>query len=374
MRRPLRIALVVDPFRRPRRGLEHPAALARELLGLGHVVRGFGAPAGAIPGGGGDLAADLEGFRPDVILAYVLDSPAAFKGARAAGRLGAPLVVLEEGFPARGHAFGRVLRALGRRLWGGLVRRRAARLLALDPVAQGQLLERGFQPSRVALQPPGVDLARYRPGLTSHLPADHGVRGRILLVHADLREGIGLDRILRGFAETVGRAGTWSLVFCGEGPAGPALRARAHQVGAGAQVHWLPPAPRGALPGLYGAATLLLAPDDPADPGGWRARRALACGLPLLAQRSVGLSAIVEHDGCGLLVDGEDVDGWAEALRQATVAPERRRRWRERARELAESRYDWPTVAGRVEQLLFEALEERAAAEAEASSLPRSPS
>jgi len=374
VRRLLRIAIVVDPFRRPRRGTEHPAALAGELLGRGHVVRGFGAPTGAIPGGGADLGADLDGFRPDVILAYVLDSPAAFKGARAAGRVDAPLVVLEEGFPARGHACGRLLRAVGHRLWGALVRRRAARLIALDPIAQGHLLARGFHPSRVVLQAPGVDLARYRPGLTSHLLGDHGVRGRILLVQAALREEVGLDQLLRAFAETVGRGGAWSLVFCGEGPAGPALRALAHQVGVGAQVHWLPPAPREALPGLYGAATLMLAPDDPADVAGWRVRRALACGLPVLAKRSLGLTALVEHDGCGLLVDGDGVAGWAEALRQATVAPQRRRRWRERARVLAESRYEWASVADRVEQVLFDALEEWAAATSEASSLPPSPS
>ena len=118
----------------------------------------------------------------------------------------------------------------------------------------------------------------------------------------------------------------------------------------------------------------MLAPDDPADVAGWRVRRALACGLPVLAKRSLGLTALVEHDGCGLLVDGDGVAGWAEALRQATVAPQRRRRWRERARVLAESRYEWASVADRVEQVLFDALEEWAAATSEASSLPPSPS
>lgn len=324
-------------------------------------MRGFGAPPGAIPGGGvegQDLAADLLGFRPDVIVAYVVDSPAAWKGARAAGRLEVPLVLVEEGFPARGRTFGRFLRAIGRRLWGSSVRRHATRVLALDPAARQQLVEQGFDRERVQLLPSGLDLATYRPGLTSHLPSAHGVRGLVLLVCTELRGEVGLDRIVRAFAETVGRGGAWSLVLAGEGPAGPALRALAHQVGVGANVHWLPPAKPDVLPGLFGASTLFLAPSDPADVGGWRVRRALACGLPVLAQSTPGQEAIVEHDGCGLLVDGASETGWVEALTQATVAPERRRRWRGRARELAEARYAWPDVAERIETVLFDMIEE----------------
>ena len=334
-------------------------------------MRAFGVPQGLIPGSGldgPDLATDLRGFRPDVIVAYVVDSPAAWKGARAAGRLGVPLILVEEGFPNRGRTFGRFLRHLGERLWGSLVERRASSILALDPVARRQLLERGFEAERIHVIPPGLDLSRYRPGLTSHLPAAHGIRGRILLVCAHLRAEVGLDRIVRAFADTVGSGGAWSLVFSGEGPAGASLRAQASRRGVGAQVHWLHSVRRDELAGLFGAATLLLAPSDPLDVPGWRLRRALACGLPVVAERFEGVETIVEPDGCGLVVGdppteggGEgsaDADAWAAALRRATSGPERRRRWSRRARELAEASYAWPRVAERFEALLFAALEE----------------
>lgn len=374
--RPLRIALLLDPFRRTRPGGEHAAALARELLGRGHLVQAFGAPPGAIPSSseiGIETTVGLDEFAPDVVVAYAAESPAAWKGARAAGRLGAPLVILEEGFPARGRKVGRLLRGLGERLWGTLVRRRADRIVALDALAELQLAGRGFDPERIVAIPPGVDLTRYRPGLTSHLPTRHGVRGRILLVCSSFREDSGIDRVVRAFAHTVGRGDGWSLVLTGEGPARPELRALADRTGVGARVHWVPPARRDLLPGLLAASTLLLAPEDPEDVGGWRVRRALAAGLPVVAEATPVYARIVESDGCGLLVEVASTEAWTEALRLATGAPERRRRWARRARELAEESYDWARVAARVEAVLLEALEGQGA-RGDRALTPRSPS
>lgn len=346
-----------------RRGSEHPINLAREFLGRGHIVRGFGAPAGAIPHGGEDtdLRTTLTDFRPDVVLAYVVDSPAAWKGARVAQGVGAELILVEEGYSHRAGQLGRLLRVVGRRLWGAVVRRRTSRVLALDPVAATQLAERGFDADRIYTIPPGVDLTRYRPGLTSHLPSAHGVQGRMILVYAEQTPDVGLDRIVRAFADTVGRSGSWSLVLAGEGTAGPSLRALAVSRGVGASVHWLPKASRDVLPGLLGAATLVLAPRDPSDVGGWRLRRALACGAPVLAAPSPTHCDWIEHDGNGLLLEDDSTEAWTGALRQATGAPDRRQRWGQRARQVAEQRLDWALLAAEVEAVLLGALAEREA-------------
>jgi glycosyltransferase involved in cell wall biosynthesis len=327
-----------------------------------------------IPRGGDELAhpapPGLVGFRPDVIVAYDADSPAAFKGARAAGRLGVPLVVVEEGFPDRGRPLGRLLRAIGARLWGGYVRRRVARALALDRAARTQLLDRGFEPERVEQIPAGVDLTRYRPGLTSPLPGIHGVRGRILLHVADALSEEGAGPLLRAYSATVARSAGWALVLAGGGPGRPGLRALADRLGIGAQVHWLPSLRREELPGLLGSSTLLLATGDPNDVTGWRVRRALACGLPVIASRDSRHGAIIEQDGCGLLVEGDDAEAWTEALRLATVSPQRRRRWSRRARELAVESYAWPRVAERIEFVLREATHEGAAGNSRGTASP----
>ena len=371
MSRSLRIAIVVEPLRSRSKGHDHAPSLARELLGLGHTVRGFGAAPGAIPRSGGaaedglplDAGHGLKGFAPDVIVAYDGLSPASWIAARRASQLDVPLVLVEEGFPDRGRWFQRTLRWAGELLWGPTVRRRAHRVIALDPVARAQALDDGFAGDDVVTLPSGVDLTRYRPGLSSHLPAAHGIRGRILLHLGRLTDDPRITTLLNAFADTVGRRGDWSLVMAGEGPARVRLRAAADRLGVGAQVHWIGAPRREELPGILGASTLLVAPSLAEDVTGWRVRRALACGLPVLAGAGARSRELIEHDGCGLLVGETEAEDWEQALRLASGAPGRRRRWSERARELAEERFSWPNIAARLEAILFEACEAEAGAE-----------
>ena len=85
--------------------------------------------------------------------------------------------------------------------------------------------------------------------------------------------------------------------------------------------------------------------------------RSLACGLPVLAGAGRRSQELIEHDGCGLLVGEGQAEDWEQALRLASGAPERRRRWSERARKLAEERFSWPRIAARMEAILLEACE-----------------
>ena len=86
----LRVALLLDPLSMsldPARGLRvkwssHAPELAREFLGRGYSVRGFGAPPGLIPRSSGldseeRAGSKLLSFRPDLIVAYDAVSAAA---------------------------------------------------------------------------------------------------------------------------------------------------------------------------------------------------------------------------------------------------------------------------------------------------------
>ena len=356
----------MHPFALRRRGGEHAPNLARELLGRGHFVRGFGAPPGRIPRSGPDFPVEgeaapgdglgLAGFRPDVIVAYDALSPAAWLGARRARRLTLPLVLVEEGLPEAGSSFERFLRQSGEHLFGAYVRRAATRVVAVDGVARAQALKEGFRPSQVELVPRGVDLANYRPGLTSSLPARHGVRGRIVLHLGAIEDADALGRLLRAFAGSLGQGGGWSLLFAGEGAGRAHLRALAERLGVGARVHWMSPPREEERAGLLGSATLLaVAGEGPADAA--TAREALAAGLPVVAADAPRLGELVEPDGCGLLVDGGQLGAWSEALRLAASSPQRRRRWRKRARELAEERWSWSGVGVEFERVLLQAVE-----------------
>jgi glycosyltransferase involved in cell wall biosynthesis len=364
--RPLRIALVVNPFRFKNRVPQHAPELARELLGRGHVVRGFGATPGSIPRSGGsghseqgELVVSMRRFVPDVLVAYDALSPAAARAARCASKIEVPLFLVEEALPDQGRRMERALRWLGERLWGSYVRSRVARVIALDEVARTQAEDEGFDPQRIHVLPGGVDLGHYRPNLTSPIPTQHGIRGRILLHLGRLDHGRGLEVLIEAFARTVGRRDGWTLLLAGTGPATHQLRAQASRLGIGARVCWLRTLREEELPGLLAASTLLVSPNLGGDVSGWRVRRALACGLPVLAGRGSRSEEFVEHDGCGLLIDKQETASWEEALTIATGSPERRRRWGLGARKRAEERYAWPAIVREFEGLLLSELRER---------------
>ena len=369
MSRSLRIALVVNPFTLGMKWGEHAPELARELLGLGHTVRGFGAPPGAIPRSGpapaedgqGEEAVGLLGYRPDAVIAYDASSPAAWLGARTARRLKIPLVLVEAATGGAATGRGVFFQAVGRRLWGRYIRGTANAVLALDAIAKERVLRAGFAPTRVRVLPGGVDLNVCRPGLTSGLILRHNVRGRILLYVGQITDNRGLETLISAFANTVGQRNDWSLVIAGEGQARPALRAKLDRLGIGARVHWVGSPRDEELPGLLSASTLLAVPAVDDSVRGRNVPRAMACGLPVLASDLPALRTFVQPNVTGLLAEPGNVHAWTEMLRMATMSPDGRKRWGLAARRVAEETFAWTHVAQVFEDAITAARGEAAA-------------
>lgn len=360
----LRIALVVNPFTLRAKWGEHAPELARELLGRGHTVRGFGAPPGAIPrsgpdadpgdGLGPDEPVGLMGFQPDAIVAYESSSPAAWLGARTSRRLGVPLVIVESA-SALPRGWSRIVQGLSGALWGRLVRGRASHVMALDAIALERARRAGFSQARTSFLPGGVDLSVYRPGLSSGLILRHHIRGRILLYVGQVTGSRGLELLASAFAKTVGQRGDWSLVFAGDGDERSHLRAKVERLGISSRVHFLP-APRDEeLPGLMSSSTLLAVPAEDDTVRGRNIPRAMACGLPVLASDRATLRSLVDEDRTGLFAPAGDVEGWTEILRRASMSPDARKRWGIAARRAAEERFAWPRIAETFEQSIVAA-------------------
>lgn len=363
----LRIALLLDPTRsRGRDGL-HASQLARELLARGHTVRAWGAPPGSIPRSGDDEGGD-EGpasFRPDAVFAYAALSPAAWRGARLARRLDVPFLPIETGMGASFGPLDRVLLWAGERLWGRMVKRATTAAVAIDPVVRSDLVAEGFSPDRVHIIPRGVDLGLFRPGLSSAIVSRHRIPGRILLFAGPLERERGAHLLVEAFARTVGQRGDWSLVLAGEGRELRELRAMVERLGVGSRVFFLPATREEELPGLLGHSTLFAVPALDDRTRGVRLAQALACGRPVLISDRPRLTALVEHEACGLVVPvAEGPAGWTAALQRAAVSPEARKRWGSRARELAEEHLAWPGIAASFETLAL-ASRERAKSAAE---------
>ena len=368
----LRVSILLDPltmsldpsFNLKVKWGNHAPALARELLGRGYTVRGFGAPPGVIPRSSEVEFEDsrasawwskLRSYNPDVLVAYDALSGAAFRGARMARKLNATLVLVEAALPGGGTWFDRTLARMGEKLFGPYVRRTARALVAFDQVARKQALSEGFAPEIVSVVRHGVDTQTFRPGLTSTLVARQRIRGRILLYVGRLTRERGVDDLIAAFGRTLAQRSDWNLVLCGEGSHQPELRAMADRLGIAARVHWMGFPRREELPGLIGASSIFATPARDDLVVGRQITRAMACGVPVLASDLPRLRDLVIHEETGLLVEPGNVDAWTEAIRRVASSPVARERWAKNGRERAVAELSWQAVVDRFEEVFAQA-------------------
>ncbi|MBI1381959.1 MAG: glycosyltransferase [Planctomycetaceae bacterium] len=348
------VLLLVDAMHPRARRAEHPRALAAALEAMGVPATLESVNPGRWPVLSSTGDALPAGPRPRARIAYDPFSPAAWLGARLSRRDGAPLLLVEPGWTGLRRLHERLLGNLGNQLWGRAVRGACGRLLALDPLGEQRSLARGFPPGRVALVPTGVDVERFRPGLSSRLVGRHRLGGRLLVAVGPLESGRGLEVLLGAFARSVGQRPDWSLVLVGEGPLGRRLGATADRLGVGAAVHILPWQSDEDLAGLLAAATLFAATDEGDGASGTQVVRAMAAGLPVLVADRPRLAHLVRDGVDGRLVQPGDREAWLGALLSAAGSPDARSRWSRAARERAVSRHAWPQVASGVLALLDE--------------------
>ncbi len=80
----------------------------------------------------------------------------------------------------------------------------------------------------------------------------------------------------------------------------------------------------------------------------------MACGLPVVATRSLGPASIVEHGRTGWLAPPGDEQALAEALAEVVANPVERERRGRLARAAARERFSWSSISGRLGAVLEE--------------------
>ena len=253
---------------------EHHLLVPQELRSL-RVVASNGY---RVPIGSSGLCAALRGLRPDVVL---LHDPywTPRLATRVAHELGATVIAVHHssvalhaaGLPGPDGVYTKALQRWYRRAYRDV----DAVMSVVDPTGDGD--RASTLPLRLGLDP------AFQPDL--RVP-----RGDHVLYVGRLSREKGLRELLAAAAAARPR---WPLVLLGTGPAGDALRERAHQLGLGERIRFAPYVEdRGALARAYASARCVVLP-GPHETFGLVALEAAACGVPVVTSQSTPSASLI---------------------------------------------------------------------------------
>ena len=212
-----------------------------------------------------------------------------------------------------------------------------------DEVAELRRL--GVPADRVEVVPCGVDLDRFRPGLSRrHLT---GPPHRLLSL-GRLVERKGVATVVEALAQLPDAellvAGGPAANDVAADPEARRLAALAERLGCRERVRFLGSVARADVPALIRGVDVVVATPW-YEPFGIVPLESAACGVPVVGSAVGGMLDSVDDGVTGLLVPPRDPVALAGALRGLLADPARRRRMGAAARRRAVERYGWDCVA-----------------------------
>jgi phosphatidylinositol alpha-1,6-mannosyltransferase len=202
---------------------------------------------------------------------------------------------------------------------------------------------------------PGADVERFRPDLaTGDLRERHGIGDRPLVVCVSrLVPRKGQDMLIRSMREVQRRVPEAALLIVGAGPFERKLRQLAERA-PNRSVFFVGQVPEEDLPRYYAVGDVFAMPCRSRVAGleveGWGNVfiEAAACGRPVVVGDSGGARETLVHGETGLLVDGRDERGIADALASLLEDPAYARRLGKAGRVRVEREHTWPRAAERL--------------------------
>ena len=245
--------------------------------------------------------------------------------------------------------------------------RRATSRAARVPVMCSEFIARTVRtavPARVPVSVlyPGADLRVFRPDLaTEDLRERHGIGARPLVVCVSrLVARKGQDVLIRGMGHLRRTVPDAALLIVGGGPYERTLRRLAASAPAGS-VFFAGQVSEQDLPRYYALGDVFAMPCRTRLAGleveGWGNVfiEAAACARPVVVGDSGGAREALVDGETGILVDGTDVEGVAEAVGRLLADPGLARKLGEAGRARVERAHAWPQIAEQLAVWLAEA-------------------
>jgi phosphatidylinositol alpha-1,6-mannosyltransferase len=293
------------------------------------------------------------GWRPDIVqCATCLD--AALVGYWLKTKFGLPLAI---------YAHGNEIMSAASDTWEKprLALRVADRVLANSRYTAQLVAGLGVAPERIEVVNPGCDVSGFTPGAPS--PALYAMwpqlRGAapLLLTTGNLVQRKGQDVTLRALPELIARYPALHYAIVGDGRDRAELETLANSLSVRAHVSFLGRAPQERLLDLYRACDVFLMPSrmraDRNDVEGFGIvfLEANACGKPVVGGCTGGIPDAIIDGETGLLVDPLDSAAIGAAVRQLVDEPARARAMGETGRRRALEKFNWKTVAARIDAI-----------------------
>ena len=205
-----------------------------------------------------------------------------------------------------------------------LVYRLAHRILTSAERVKTILTEAGVDPRKILAVPPGVDTARFHPGLSgAAVRAELGLAGPVVGLVANIRGSKGHDVFLDAAREVLVAVPDARFLIVGDGVGYEDVRARVERLGLAPAV--LMTGFRRDVPDVMAALDLLVLPSIRSEATSQVIVQALAVGTPVVATSIGGSPEVIRDGDTGRLVPPNDAHALAEAIVATLRDPARAR-------------------------------------------------
>jgi starch synthase len=196
----------------------------------------------------------------------------------------------------------------------------------------------------------GIDLEQYQPTTDRGYLIEKGISGPYLLFVGRISRQKGILQLMDAM-ELLKDTGL-KLVLCASAPDTPELETQVRQqVAANSNIIWINEmVPKSKVIQLYSHALMFVCPSI-YEPFGIINLEAMACRTPVVASRVGGIKEVVVDGTTGILVEPDQPQELAAAIRRLSGQAELARQFQDTGRQRVERYFGWDVIAQRTVEL-----------------------